>query len=227
MPTAACDRAATPPPGHLAISQYGLEGNVLDTSGSNNDINHGVTFTTGILGAQAGAFDSAITYVDLNNPSATGSLKHALPVTISARVKLSGTSGVQRIVSGDNADNSTVIAGYDLCINSGVLACDYGDAAGSGPAHRRSKSGTTALTTGIWYYVATVIQGPTNIQLYVNGVDNGGAYSGTGGAMAYTTTTTKIDTSNTTNFFNGTLDEVSVYNRALSPAEIAQLPLGP
>ena len=198
-----------------------------DSSGSgiNGTLVNSPTWTTGML-KNALAFNGTTNYVNLNNGSSTGPLKPALPVTVSAWVKLSGTNGVQRVFSGDNADNITVIGGYDLSINSGILSCDYGDGTGSGPAHRRSKSGTTVLHTGTWYHVAVVIQGPSSIQLYINGVDDGGTYSGTGGSMAYTTTSSKIGTSNTSNFFNGVIDDVRVYNKALDSNAINLLVAG-
>jgi len=209
------------------VAQYGFEGNVLDTSGNGHSgTNNAVTFTTGMIGAQAGVFNGTTAYVNLNNPTTTGPLKPALPVTICAWVYLTNTTGVQRIFSSDNTDNSTVIAGYDLSIASGALACDYGDGLGAGPAHRRSILGSMVLTTGQWYHVAAVIQGPTNMQLYVNGLPINGNYSGTGGTMTYTTATSKIGTANTSQYFNGNIDDLRIYNSALNADEIGMIAQG-
>jgi len=180
------------------------------------------TWTTGQVG-NALSFNGTNNYVDMNNGSATSPLKPKLPITVSAWVKLDSTSGVQRIVSGDNSDNTTVIAGYDLSVVSGKLVGEFGDAAGAFSTHRQSKTGTTTLATGTWYYLTAVIQGASNIQLYINGVDDGGVYSGTGGAMAYTTASTKIGTSAAGNYFNGTLEDVGIYNWAFTAGEVAQL----
>jgi hypothetical protein len=82
------------------------------------------------------------------------------------------------------------------------------------------------LAAGQWYHVAGVIQGGTNMSLYVNGVDDGGTYSGSGGTMGYTTTSSKIGGGNGnagTGFVNGTIDDVRVYKRVLSPGEVETL----
>jgi len=191
----------------------GIDGTLINTP----------TWATGFFDYALSFNSASFQAVNMNNTSASGPLKPALPVTITAWIKLNNTGGIQRIFSSDNSDNSSVIAGYDIGIVSGVLECDYGDGAGAGTTHRRSKSGTTALTTGKWYFVAAVIQGATNMTLYVNGVNENGSYSGTGGTMAYTTTPSKIATSNTVNYFNGVIDDVRVYNTALSAAQISAL----
>jgi len=210
------------------IAQYGFEGNVLDSSGNGHSgTNNGVTFTTGMIGAQAGVFNGTSSYVDLNNPTTTGPLKPALPVTISAWIYLNSTAGTQTIFASDEFD-ITKYAGYTLQIQAGgILSCSFGNAAGgNGPAYRQTCNGTAALTTGQWYHVAAVIQGATNMQLYVNGLPINGNYSGTGGTMVYTTVTSKIGTCNTSNYFNGKIDDLQIYGIALSADQVGMIAQG-
>jgi|GEM_PF-1797136 len=222
-----CYFAAVVSGGAQQLAQYGFEGNVLDTSGNaHHGVNHSVTYTGGVIGGQAGIFNGTSSYVDLNNPATTGPLKPALPVTITAWVYVNDTTGVQRIVSTDNSDNSTVYAGCDLSIASGNPCCDYGDGVAAGPTHRRSLTGSALLSTGQWYHLAAVIQGATNMQLYVNGLPINGNYSGTGGALGYTTATSKIGTGNAANFFNGNIDDVRIYHAALTPDQIGLIARG-
>ncbi len=213
------------------LAQYGFEGNVNDTSGNgHNGTNFNVTYTTGVIGSQAGVFNGTSSYVDLGDNTMTSPLKPALPVTISAWVYLTSTTNSVRIFSSDNSDDSSsdeMIAGFDMSILAGgLLGCDYGDAGGWGSIHRRSITGTVPLQTNQWYYVAAVIQGPTNMQLYVNGQPINGNYSGTGGAMQYTTTSSKIGTSKSTSFFSGDIDDVRIYNTALTAAQISLVGVG-
>jgi len=61
------------------------------------------------------------------------------------------------------------------------------------------------------------------MNLYVDGVDDAGTYSGTGGPMAYTTASSKIGTGGGSAIFSGTIDDLRVHNRALSPLEVKTL----
>ena len=60
--------------------------------------------------------------------------------------------------------------------------------------------------------------------LYIDGIEDvGGGYSGTGGAMVYTTAMSKIGAGGNV-YFNGAIDDVRVYNRALIHGSIAAPP---
>jgi len=62
------------------------------------------------------------------------------------------------------------------------------------------------------------------MDLYVNGVDDGGSYSGTGGSLSYSTGSSFIGgRGGSTMLFDGAIDDVRVYNRALSGEEIQGL----
>lgn len=81
-------------------------------------------------------------------------------------------------------------------------------------------TGSTALTAGSWQHVACVYDG-TRINAFVNGVLNGtsivsGSINDSGAALEF-------GRNINTNYFNGALDEVRVYNRALSAQEVLQL----
>jgi hypothetical protein len=79
--------------------------------------------------------------------------------------------------------------------------------------------GTTSVADGQWHHVALAYDGGTDVQLFVDGHFEAGV------TKAYATTRTgrlilgsSLEASH--EFFRGQLDEVSVYNRALSPFEI-------
>ena len=78
---------------------------------------------------------------------------------------------------------------------------------------------TTTLQNGIWYHVLGTYDGST-MKLYVNGKNEATKTSVTSCAFS----TTYIGRSGLANgFFNGTIDEVRIWNRSLSPAEILSL----
>jgi hypothetical protein len=84
----------------------------------------------------------------------------------------------------------------------------------------RAVTGTAVLPTNAWTHIAVTYDG-ANMRFYVNGVQvravlRSGAIAATGGAL-------HIGGNDVWGgeFFKGLIDEVRVYNRALSAAEIA------
>lgn len=76
----------------------------------------------------------------------------------------------------------------------------------------------TAIATGTWYHVAITFDG-TTMRAYVNGAASGTkAESGT---MFNSTAPIEIGARNNAHFFDGTIDEVRFWNRALSVTEIS------
>jgi hypothetical protein len=216
----------TPPAGVIGYWQF-TEGSGTTTAdysgnGENGTLKNSPTWISGVFG-DALSFNGASSYVDLGNTSATGPLKPALPVTVSAWIKPTSAGQSAAIFAADRGDSGKY-AGYNLQVSSGVLSCGYGDGTGGGSStYRRTKTGTTSLSAGQWYHVAGVIQGATNMNLYVNGVDDGGSYSGSGGVMAYTTTSSKIGASSGSGYFSGGIDDVRVDNTVLSSTAVGLL----
>lgn len=94
-----------------------------------------------------------------------------------------------------------------------------------------SPTSTTTLTTGVWYHLLATCQGnggTGNCKLYINGVLD--ATSGTS-ATAFGTSTAALqfgaDAVNAGRQGNILLNDVKIYNRALSYSEIRQLYTSP
>ncbi|MDD5064685.1 MAG: hypothetical protein PHQ35_08025 [Phycisphaerae bacterium] len=191
-----------------------------DSSGDNDGtLVNGPTWTTGHINS-ALSFDGVDDYVDLGNDS---SLKPPLPVTISAWIKLD-TLEVQNGILALDASFPTLYGIFFYVGQNNQLYIHYGDG-GDGSSHRRSKVGTTALLADRWYHVAAVVRGPTDMDLYIDAVNDGGAYSGSGSDLAYSTGNSLIGAINFyyANWFHGIIDNVRVYDRALTAEEIEQL----
>jgi uncharacterized repeat protein (TIGR01451 family) len=88
--------------------------------------------------------------------------------------------------------------------------------------------GTTDLTDGSWYHIVAVRDAsPNENRIYVNGVPEGAvspSYSSSGfGSPTAALNIGWLDREGSHGYhFNGTVDEVAVYDRALSPDEIRQ-----
>jgi len=189
-----------------------------DSAGDNDGTIYGAQWTSGIIDG-ALDFDGVDDYVDLGNDS---NLKPPLPVTLCAWVSFSQSG--RTIIGLD--DSSSAYYGLWMDINvENHQTVAFGDGTGWGSSsYRRGKYGTTALSPDVWYHVVGVARGATDMSIYINGVDDGGTYSGSGGSLAYSSGNATIATSHYHDlYFEGKIDDVRIYDRALSAGEIWRL----
>ncbi|MCK4628046.1 MAG: hypothetical protein KAT56_03525, partial [Sedimentisphaerales bacterium] len=190
-----------------------------DSVGDNHGTIHEALWTDGQIDG-ALDFDGTNDYITFGHSNC---IKPPLPVTITAWITLADSGVIYTISSLDDPS----VAYYGLffqILATGELIISVGDGNGSSPSHRRSKIGTTTLEPNNWYHVTAVVRGETDMDLYVNAVNDGGFYSGTGGPLAYSDGNAFIgSTGGSTNFFNGKIDDVRVYDWALSADEIQAL----
>ena len=88
-----------------------------------------------------------------------------------------------------------------------------------------TKSATVTMNAGVWIHIVAIRSG-TAYRIYANGVQSGTDSAGTGSTFSLLDVGGRIGTySNGTGAFvwNGSLDDVRIYNRALSPTEITAL----
>jgi hypothetical protein len=192
-----------------------------DSAAGNDGIIYGASWTTGqVEGALE--FDGLDDYVDLGNDV---SLKPSLPVTVCAWVNLSGSGKHQRIISIDEQSLATYYGFWLHILSTDRVRVGFGDGRGGGSqTYRRSKIGTTILGTDTWYHVVAVIRGATDMDVYVNGVDDGGSYEGSGGSLAYSSGFSYIGrNARGTNYFDGAIDDVRIYDGDLSDEEVEEL----
>ncbi len=197
-----------------------------DYSGNGNNAKiNGAVWTTGVSG-HALSFDGLDDYVNIGNDE---SIKPNLPITISCWIVALNYTDYGNIFLNDKMHWPEAYYGVSLCFNTSnptkTIAITYGDG-GAGPSHRRTKTGTTQLSLGVWYHVVGVIRGATDMDIYINGRNDGGTYFGSGGSIKYSDSPGYIGQCGygySGYFFPGYIDEVRIYNRALSAAEIESL----
>ncbi len=154
-------------------------------------------------------FDGVNKYVDAGNAA---SLNITNAITVEAWVKPNNLSTLNEIVTKSN--NSGTIRPINLWVGGGYNAVF---AVYDGTWH--IVNSTNTLNVGLWYDIVGIMNG-SNIMIYVNGVLT------TGGALTSLPTNNnslQIGTNFNAEYFNGTIDEVRIYNRALSPTEILGL----
>lgn len=191
-------------------------GRVNDISGNANhgnliNIATSTFYRPGKIG-QGFNFDGTDDYVNVGNNS---SLSPTTGITISAWV---------RPLKKSNAANYSAITAkggslYALMIRQDGIVTFYLQ----GVANWLTNDGTKDLFDGSWHYVTATYDG--NFQrIYVDALlMNSNAITGTITSSSVTTVIGRDTTGASTYVFNGSLDDVRIYNRALSAKEITQL----
>jgi hypothetical protein len=189
------------------VAYYPFDGNADDKSGNgNNGVVYGSTLISDRFGNtnSAYSFDGANDYVRITDSSIlniTGNL------TISAWLR---TNDIAPIIFSNMLEISPH-SGYSLRLNFGKLRFMSGD---------KSLWGNTSVNGNIWTHVAITLSGTTATS-YVNGLFD---TSGTVGIPTSSSVDQTIGASYTPYYFlKGSIDEVRIYNRALSYSEIQEL----
>jgi hypothetical protein len=208
-PTPTPISTATPTPGAGLVAAYGFnEGSgttVHDASvnGNNGTLQGGSSWTTSGRYGTAILFNGTNAYVNI--PSSP-SLQLTSAMTLEAWVMPSRLTGIWRDVIYKGMDNY-----YLEAESTSAKPAIKGTL--SGPLY-----GTVALTTKTWTHMAGTYDGAT-LRLYVNGAQvNSQTQTG---PIAVSTNPLQIGGDTFYGqYFQGTIDEIRVYNRALSAAEI-------
>lgn len=211
------------------LLHYKFDGNVKDFSENNYDgIVSGVTYLKGRKGVtdSIALFDGIDDYIDFPNVEM---LKPNLPVTLALWVNFDNLSNEQSVLftTDYQEDNHS---GIWASLSSGKIAISYGDATGNTTGgNRRSKIGTTELSANEWYHIVFVVRDAEDMDIYINGINDGGTYSGTStNGLGYTTNPGSIGrkdshTSLPTYYFKGALDDFRYWGKELSELGIETL----
>ena len=147
-------------------------------------------------------------------------------VTAMAWVKASSSPGSYKDVLSQGGDPSCSVASYALYTGpSGGL--QFYIATNTTTTINSAAEPSASLWDGNWHAVAGVYDGST-VTLYVDGVQVGSPTNATGSAIDYGLSDSTFEIGNFHpcagfNFSGGSIDEVRIYNRALSYAEIVKL----
>jgi len=190
-----------------------------DSAGSNQGTIYGALWSTGILGG-ALDFDGIDDFVDVpDDPSLDG--MSALTLTGWVRTGESGIPILNKFVffSGTAADDS-----YWLSVTQGGTAYFIYTIGTTVVA----KMGTTNVADNSWHHVAGVYTGSGGI-IYIDGGEDPLSRDDfdPGGAINDSSTNFRVGRDNRAgepdSFFDGLIDDVRIYNRALSAGEVEQL----
>jgi hypothetical protein len=211
---------ASGPVGYWKLDD-GSGASAADSSGFGNTgtLVNGPTWTTGQING-ALALNGSNQYVTVLAPSGSSIDLDKTPVSIAAWVKTNTTTVQQAIlVRGLSNGVGQGNQGYGLWINSNGKI-NVGSAGGG------NFSSSAAITANAWHQVTAIING-TASKVYIDGVDQTPASVNIGVVTSSLSLTIGASHNNAqtgyVGFFNGTLDDVRVYNRALSASDAAAL----
>ena len=184
-------------------------GVVLDKSGNGNhgnaiSISTSTFYVPGKIG-QAGRFDGGDDYVQTSS-----SVISTTDVTISSWIYLKSFVSIGQILTNGSTIFRTVGVNKRLEFSSNNFTTT-------------SHSGTNSLLLNTWYHVTVTRNNSNQANFYINGILVGTANqnSGTPVSGSYNIRIGAISVS--TQNQDGTIDDVRIYNRALSASEVKQL----
>ncbi|MFA6454335.1 MAG: LamG domain-containing protein [Patescibacteria group bacterium] len=203
----------------------------LDRSGNSNNGNvtnfNNKSVTPGISG-QALKFDGSDDYINIPDNGTILDFASTSPYTWSSWIKnASTTSGTSCFISKDICSNKAF--GFNLCLNqtgstADVVVCDF---AAPGCNWQCSSGLSLGLSSNTWVHVVITYNGASGWGTYVNGVYKGDQ---TLFVNSDTTASYYIGSGNSSGlsqspgrFFSGQIDDVRIFNRALTASEISQL----
>ena len=203
--------------GYWSFDGKDMAGNTAyDRSGQGNNgtLTSGPTRAIGKIG-QGLSFDGVDDYVDAGD---TASLSISGAITISAWIKLNGAVQSNRIASksGGVADR-----GYELTIEADYTFHLY--LGGVSPAGDFNTTGTTVLSANRWYHVVGVYNPSVEGKVYLDGIVEATNTTSVPSSQLTPAVNFNIGRRTTGSYFPGLIDDVRIYNRALSADEIKRL----
>lgn len=176
----------------------------------------------GIGSGRAIHFDGINDYVDLGNRYDDLSL----PVTISVWVNVDSDMTYAFPIF-NSQDNLPLYNGVTFAVSPVAFSVQYGDGRGEdNPAFRRGKSASIPNISGRWVNLTAIMRGHSDMDLFLNGTNIGGQYSGDSNlpmASIFPGDDAKIGywhSNGITTHFKGLMDELRIFNRSLSETEI-------
>ena len=178
---------------------YQMEDNVLDTGGSYNGTNTSTTFSGGKFG-QAAVFNGSSSQVAIPTAAFAPNVD-----TVSFWFKLSNTSDTDKIIF--------------YSYSSGMryyISQEGSDLMFRNPDNTSQTSWGASLSAGTWYHAVLVKDADAHRKGYINGsLELDAAFSN----MTGTPTNVNLGSASWT----GSIDQVRIFNRALSSAEVTTL----
>ena len=209
---------------------YPFDGNTNDASVNAFDaMPFNVTYTENRFGVPNTAchFNGVSSYVNFPNLE---QLKPLLPVSFSFWIKYDSNAYQQQVVFNTSMEeNHATSVVFNSTSGTGQYVINCAD--GSylyGSDSRRSYASNSVIDTNDWHFITVIVNSETNMKIYVDCVESGGAYSGEGGSLQYSANPGCLgrhDRSNSlpADYFLGSIDDFRYWDKALTLDDITQI----
>ncbi len=217
-----CAMAQIPTTG--LVAHYSFSGNANDQSGnSNNGTVNGATLTTDRFGNTNSAyfFNGTSGYIDVPHSSSLTFTANAISVSFWAKIISVPSSGYNGLILSKQSGSGTSQQGFNLFDNTAQtvgLSIRNGGATVSG-------SNNYSVTLNQYHHFTYTFNNGTAIS-YLDGVQTNSVTGQTGtiGANTLNLLIGKASWSNINALnFNGIIDEMQIYNRAITSTEVSQI----
>jgi hypothetical protein len=188
------------------------------TLGSGTDAYMPTWISSGISGG-AYSFDGVDDYINLSDVFNDV----YVPFSITAWINVKANTSIDPIVSSDDNDIGNYRGFWMVVQPDNQIQISYGDGTGSGGPNRRSGTTTEFINNNTWTFVSAVVEGPTDMRLYINDTNATVTYTGSSNeTMVHNVWPALIGSRGRQGpfFMNGSIDELQVYNHSLSHEQI-------
>jgi hypothetical protein len=195
------------------VGHWKFDGNAKDSTPNQlKGTNNGADLTTDRKGQSNKAYDFVSANSDyITLPSGTGNYTSGFAIT--GWLKTTTTSNGRPLINRRGGTTQ-----YDIFLdNSGTNIAIY-----TGGGSWVTWTNAT-VNDGSWHHIALVFSSSTSATMYFDGVSKGGKTLSPAISSQSVTAVIGANTGGSANHFNGQMDDIRLYNRTLSAAEITEL----
>jgi len=200
------------------VSYWKLDGNSNDNKGSNNGSDTNVSYSTsyGHIN-QGGTFNGSSSVIDAGANSSLNLASGAFSLACWCYPKSTAGAPVMVAKRDSVSPNVGFLLGYSVVTSQKFY---FQNKQSSGPTATAVESNAHAINN--WYFVVATVDGSGNYALYINGSSENPSSGAISGANSSDFVIGAIYP-NASQSFNGYLDEVGVWSRAITSTEVTSL----